>query len=272
MGKEVQHLIRAVILLVAIVAGIVLVRQAMIPKTFGEFGYYRGENVAEWSSRSPIYSLTSNCNNCHANNYSRWTTSKHAAVSCENCHGPGSSHIESGKPLVVNKASSLCLTCHERLVSRPSAFPQVSSSNHGAALSCTTCHNPHDPSIKDVPAIPHSIEGIASCGTCHGRQGIVPKPQNHVGRTDDTCLLCHVSSPVPTPTATPFRTAPVATPTPMQVPVRTAGPPMVPHSLEGRSECLACHQSGALGAKVVPADHAGRVSNVCLLCHKGGSQ
>jgi hypothetical protein len=48
------------------------------------------------------------------------------------------------------------------------------------------------------------------------------------------------------------------------------GPPAIPHTLEGRSDCLVCHQTGVAGAPRVPADHSGRPNAVCQGCHKPG--
>lgn len=47
----------------------------------------------------------------------------------------------------------------------------------------------------------------------------------------------------------------------------TLAPPKVPHSVEGRTACLACHAGGGGGAKKVPADHAGRTDDSCRACH-----
>jgi mono/diheme cytochrome c family protein len=46
----------------------------------------------------------------------------------------------------------------------------------------------------------------------------------------------------------------------------TKMPPQVPHTLEGRSDCLLCHDLG--GLKPFPEDHAQRTSDICLICHK----
>ncbi len=62
-----------------------------------------------------------------------------------------------------------------------------------------------------------------------------------------------------------------ASPTPEEAspsPPASVGPPLVPHTLEGRSACLACHQTGVGEASQVPADHSGRGNDVCLSCHK----
>lgn len=50
-----------------------------------------------------------------------------------------------------------------------------------------------------------------------------------------------------------------------------AAPPGQPkpttHPVEGRENCLTCHQPGA-GMKPSPADHAGRPNDGCLACHR----
>ena len=66
-------------------------------------------------------------------------------------------------------------------------------------------------------------------------------------------------------------TTPVETPASEEVsptlPAPT-GPPRVPHTLEGRTACLACHQTGIGEASQIPADHSGRGNDACLSCHK----
>jgi hypothetical protein len=42
--------------------------------------------------------------------------------------------------------------------------------------------------------------------------------------------------------------------------------PQIPHSTEGRDDCLACHGPGQLVP--FPADHAGRTNEMCLACHQ----
>jgi len=42
-----------------------------------------------------------------------------------------------------------------------------------------------------VPAITHPLDGRTDCLACHKIGGLKPFPQNHVGRTNDACLLCH---------------------------------------------------------------------------------
>lgn len=74
-------------------------------------------------------------------------------------------------------------------------------------------------------------------------------------------------------TPTPTGVAPTpeeASPTPEEAspsPPASVRPPLVPHTLEGRSACLACHQTGIGEASQIPADHNGRGNDVCLSCH-----
>ena len=42
--------------------------------------------------------------------------------------------------------------------------------------------------------------------------------------------------------------------------------PRIPHTLDGRDDCLACHNLE--GIKPFPADHEGRELDKCQVCHK----
>ena len=42
--------------------------------------------------------------------------------------------------------------------------------------------------------------------------------------------------------------------------------PAIPHPLEGRDNCLSCHDES--GFKPFPADHAGRTADICTGCHQ----
>jgi len=76
----------------------------------------------------------------------------------------------------------------------------------------------------------------------------------------------------PAQTTTPAVTTPTATTPPKttQPPTvtQTSGIPAIPHTLEGRTDCLMCHKTGIGDAPAVPADHAGRTSDICQTCHK----
>ncbi|MEW5960708.1 MAG: ammonia-forming cytochrome c nitrite reductase subunit c552, partial [Chloroflexota bacterium] len=44
--------------------------------------------------------------------------------------------------------------------------------------------------------------------------------------------------------------------------------PPIPHKLENRSDCLACHAEGKLKSPQIPDDHAGRPNDICQDCHR----
>lgn len=67
------------------------------------------------------------------------------------------------------------------------------------------------------------------------------------------------STPTPTPSSTPL-----ATPTPA---ARSGLAAAIPHPLEGRENCLLCHDVGNT-IRPMPADHAGRSNASCLNCHR----
>lgn len=101
------------------------------------------------------------------------------------------------------------------------------------------------------PAVEHELEGRHACLTCHadGAEGATVVPQNHVDRTNDTCLWCH--SP--------------------EADVQTMKPVSIPHDIEKKSSCMMCHKTGAMDSPKVPASHAGRTNEWCTLCHRPGA-
>ena len=108
------------------------------------------------------------------------------------------------------------------------------------------------------PKIPHPIGGSPDCQICHGPSSLVrPYPADHIGRTNDQCLACHV------PTIPPAKAEPLV-----------AGPPAIPHELAGRSECLGCHNNGAGDTPQIPQFHKDYdfANNACLTCHKTAAQ
>ncbi|MBI4203196.1 MAG: cytochrome C [Chloroflexi bacterium] len=80
------------------------------------------------------------------------------------------------------------------------------------------------------PPVLHPIEGREGCTQCHRTTGSLAVPTNHVGRANETCLLCHAAA-----TATPT-TAPTLVPTTAAAPATTAAPSSDPWTF-----CLTCH-------------------------------
>jgi predicted CXXCH cytochrome family protein len=187
-----KHLVRAGGVFAAVIF-VAFIFPKLLPTSQVEglqtYGFYAGHNNAsEWKQLPVQYVSVTQCNSCHTEKFSAWSTSVHQSVSCENCHGSGTAHIEKGDSLVVNTTRDLCVTCHSQVVGRPDAFPQVDATKHGKGLLCISCHNPHNPII---PGVPHQIEGNTNCLNCHAANGVKPFPTDHAGRTSEYCLGCH---------------------------------------------------------------------------------
>jgi hypothetical protein len=245
-----QHLTRAVVLLGALFA-VVFVVPRIIPVSAAmvDFGFHKRDavnNTDLWASLPVEYLQSSNCCDCHTTQYGSWEESNHKTVACENCHGSARDHLEKITPLAVDRSRSLCGTCHEKVVGRPAAFPQVDMSEMGGGVECVTCHSPHDPRAGMPPQVPHALGDRSNCQSCHSpheRLDVVPPlvPHTMEGRSD--CLVCHGSPEI-----------------------RGATLPKPPHSLEGRGDCLVCHNIGSI--KPFPGDHVGRTNSTCLNCHR----
>lgn len=119
---------------------------------------------------------------------------------------------------------------------------------------------------KAPPTVPHPLDGRDNCNICHATGvGGAPKfPADHTGRTNDMCKACHQPGPVKPATTAPAGTTPAA---PGTKPA-AGGIPIIPHPLQNRENCLACHQTGVGGATKVPASHAGRTIETCRGCHQ----
>jgi len=220
------------------------------PAVLVDFGFHKSnseQSAEKWAGIPTLYVSTSVCVDCHNDKYTLWQKGNHRVVSCENCHGPATAHLKDGAPEVLNTSRDLCGTCHARLVSRPSDFPQVDMNTMGGDAECITCHDPHEPRAGMPPQLPHTMEGRSNCQSCHDPQAHEPfeqippqAPHTMEGRSD--CLSCHGPTEL-----------------------RGASLPHIPAGLGG-TNCLLCHTTG--GVKPLPADHTGRTSATCMNCHR----
>jgi len=185
-----------------------------------------------------------NCVACHSTGGTATFPASHAGRSsetCALCHGQGKA-----APVITHSIQGVtdCLQCHGT-----GAFKAFSTSHAGRGNStCTVCHSPAA-TTKPISgsAVPHSVRDSGDCLVCHGKGAFKAFPASHAGRPSSSCTVCHGTS----------TTA-----------VSLSGP-SIPHSLQGRSDCLICHARGSL--KPFPAGHAGRTSSTCQLCHKAGT-
>jgi hypothetical protein len=127
------------------------VRAFLVPKSFGQYGHYRGNAIAEIAARPVNFAGHQACEDCHADVLEKKMGGKHVHVNCEACHGPQAKHAEdpgSVQPAKLDTAV-LCVRCHEANLAKPKTFPQVVSADHANGLACDNCHQPHSPVITD---------------------------------------------------------------------------------------------------------------------------
>ena len=146
--RDAEHLVRIAILFVAGLLAFLGLRTLFVPRSFGQYGHYRGDAIAEIAALPVVHAGHQACESCHADIAGQKTEGKHAVVNCEACHGPQGQHaadlsVTPAKP----DPAVLCAQCHEASSAKPKWFPQVDTKEHSGGLVCNTCHNPHSPSI-----------------------------------------------------------------------------------------------------------------------------
>jgi hypothetical protein len=195
---------------------------------------------------------------------------------CLTCHGE-----DAFKPYPadhVGRATDTCLYCHQQAETakvEEASSPETTSEESPAS----------EAEVAGPSPIPHPLEGRDDCSVCHSLAGVKPFPADHEGRTIETCLSCHQAGtpaeaestpavePGETPTPEPEEPEETPTPepeeteeTPTAEPEETSGPSLIPHTLEGRDDCLLCHSLD--GVRPFPEDHIGRTSVMCTACHQ----
>lgn len=147
--KDYSHLLRMVLLLGAGLIFFLIVRHAIVPKSFGQYGHYRAAALDDIRARPVSFAGRQTCEMCHTDIAETKSKGVHAGVGCESCHGPSAAHTEdpTGHPAVKPDPAVLCVRCHEANPSKPKTFPQVVSKDHSNGMSCGECHQPHSPKI-----------------------------------------------------------------------------------------------------------------------------
>lgn len=151
MFKDIEHLVRlAAVMLLALLLFVVL-RSAVVPKSFGQYGHYRGAAITEIAARTPAFAGHEVCEGCHTEVVDQKKLGRHANVPCEACHGAQGKHADdpaSVKPQLPDTAV-ICARCHEANSAKPRGFPQVVTADHANGIACGTCHKPHRPRIEE---------------------------------------------------------------------------------------------------------------------------
>ncbi len=224
---------------------------------------------------SAQYVGSDTCKTCHEDIYTKhfagtphYTLIQQGKHGCEDCHGPGSAHVEGGgdvskiisfKKLSMEESSKICLTCHAASMEQSNFMRSEHLAN---GVGCITCHSPHQAKIErsllkdSQPELcfgchteqkaefsrpfRHRVkQGLLECSDCHNVHGsVVPKQLRTSSTGDQVCFKCH------TDVRGPFVYE--------HLPVKTEG-------------CTTCHMPhGSTNPRMLKV---AQVNMLCLQCH-----
>ena len=142
------HLKRLLLTGVVIVSLFLLLKHALTPESFGQYGHYRGNSMGEIAALPIHFVGNKSCESCHDTIVTMKNESYHSDLSCEGCHGAGYKHIENPKTekLITPNSREFCGKCHSINPARPEkAITQQNIKDHHPEDKCVKCHNPHQP-------------------------------------------------------------------------------------------------------------------------------
>ena len=138
---------RLLILAVVLVSFFFFLKYLLTPESFGQYGHYRGNALAENAAFEAKYLGSKACIECHEDIVAEKNEGFHSTLECENCHGPGYMHIlDSENELKKPDSRDFCAICHAYNRARPvKAATQQDIKEHNPEFKCIECHNPHTP-------------------------------------------------------------------------------------------------------------------------------
>src|SRR5512133_2221932 len=87
--EHARHVFRVLFVLLLAIVAVVLGRTLLVPKSYGMYGPYRFDNVAEQAAaRPPLHGGAAACADCHDERSKKLSAGVHANVSCEICDRP----------------------------------------------------------------------------------------------------------------------------------------------------------------------------------------
>lgn len=135
---------------------------------------------------------------------------------------------------------------------------------HGPPTRCVECHRDVE---LEWSRSPHRVQSCESChgpGTKHLEFGAIAKAGQEL------CVTCHSKipgRPEDFPQVVTLDHYPTEACTTCHNPHSpSASYPQIPHSVDGRQDCLACHGNPTIAR--IPPNHASRPVELCMGCHK----
>ena len=137
------------------------------------------------------------CSICHATDGIKPVSADHEGRpdgGCTGCHQPG---VEETAPVVeaarighTLDGRDICLNCHAADKVKPNPEDHAGR----AEETCIDCHQMSEEAIEATQTakkVMHSLAGRDSCLNCHDLNKSHPFPEDHFGRLNESCLVCH---------------------------------------------------------------------------------
>ena len=71
-----------------------VVRSYVVPKSFGQYGHYRGNAITDIAAHPVKFAGHQACETCHSDEADTKNKGKHSHVNCEACHGALAKHAD----------------------------------------------------------------------------------------------------------------------------------------------------------------------------------
>ncbi len=182
-------------------------------KSAGFVSYHAGEE-----------NLPYDCGSCHTTGYNPQGSQEDLpgivgswaapGVQCEECHGPGSLHIQNPQKVVlrIDRDAEACQSCHQPedlstlevvdgLISHQDSYGHLPSGKH-AVIDCVLCHDPHSGVVQHLEEQEDPIQ--KACQDCHYQQAAVQNNESHTNLQID-CVQCHMPNLIASAWAAPER-------------------------------------------------------------------
>src|SRR4051794_31094572 len=113
MVKMPPQVLRLVLLVIGIVVSYSTARYFLTPRSFHQYGWYRGEALGEIAARPVTFAGKKACDECHSDQMEKLLKGGHKTLSCEGCHGPGQGHADNPDQKLDISNYVNCVRCHE---------------------------------------------------------------------------------------------------------------------------------------------------------------
>ncbi|MDZ4164552.1 MAG: cytochrome c3 family protein [Smithellaceae bacterium] len=152
-----SHVWRPLYVVIVLVIVVLVIRYIYVPKDFAVhergymYGWYRAGNVEQWKAVPDKFKTSKYCKDCHPEKEALISKTPHASIQCENCHGLAKDHPTDPPKLATDKSREFCLRCHYPLPypsSDRSKIKGIDPEAHNPGIGCSSCHNPHKPSLR----------------------------------------------------------------------------------------------------------------------------